>query len=1068
MSTPSGKQDTAERRFAPSGVAATLVACAALALLSPSPAFAQEGEDDATMGVARQMLRTGASIPPEAKAYLDAHPELKEKLLDGAKKQASEEGGAGKGSGRSAAAKSEKAAPPPGPRYDWRVSPYLNGLFGRRLSAEEKAVVGHFGHDLFQPREGGAAVLEDMPVAPGYVVGPGDQIIVKSWGRLEGSNKLVVDRDGKIFFPKLGPLAVAGRTFSEVRAMLAAKVAQVEGTQVEVSLGELKASRVSVVGEVRVPGWYDVSSLHTALQALYLAGGVQDIGSMRKIELRRDGRAPQKIDLYDLLLRGDNRSDLRLLQGDTLFVPVAGRLVAVAGDVRRPAIYELADEKSLAQAVQLAGGFAPSAWTRRIQVERLEAHDATVVLDIDASQLGSDKGAKAFELMDGDLIRVLPIVEDGGDVLTVEGNVRRPGRYQVKPGLTIGTLFPDEKAFLPETWFDYALLTRLTGPDLHKEMVAVNLREIVLERKTEKDLPLRGRDTLKIFPRSAFQDSRKVSISGEVRMAAPPPPPEREAARAEGLQAMDRHARPAWLRDARTATSRSATEDAEDDALEQKMAARGAAARELQGPVKDERALLGPAAAKSGLKPSEEAAMEKRLAERKAADAQPAAGADRPLPVEPGSNVLTFEIPDGARLSDVITLAGGLTRNALMTRAEIVRLDKQRELQTIYLDLAKVLAGDPAANIALEDEDKIRIHSVWEVKRRELVSIAGEVQDPGDYQLTAGMKLSDLVFKAGGFRASAFTAQAELVRRELLPDGSLLRTLTLPVALGRALEGEPSADLPLQKGDQLVVRQIPDWMARIQVKLSGEVRFPGLYSVPKGERLSSVVARAGGFTKDAYPRAAHFARESTRVAQQAAIDKLTEELEISLSEKAQEQRAAFDKEDLEYNQQQLAVRHSLIQQLRKAKATGRVIISLPEVANGGLKPGSAADLLLEDGDRLEVPKQMNVVNVVGRVYNPTGVVFDPQNPKAGHYLSAVGGPMESADDDHIFVIRADGSVAVGAGFFGRSVSSVELQPGDSVVVPERLAQSRWLKDVKDITQIAFQIAVTAAVVLKLF
>ena len=786
-----------------------VLAALALALAAAAPTLAQvdpEGASPESIESARQLLQSGATIPPEAKAYLEAHPELKEQLIQGAKKKAEGES-ADKLKTMAGPGKVATEAPPP-PRYEWQSSNYLKSLFGSRLSPAESATLSHFGHELFQPRTGGAAVLEDMPVSAGYVVGPGDQIVVKTWGRLEGTTRMTVDRDGRIFYPKIGSLDVAGKTFADVKGLLQERISKMAEVQSEVSLGELKASRVSVVGEVGAAGWYNVSSLHTALQALYLAGGVKDIGSMRRIELRRGGKVASRIDLYDLLRQGDSHADLRLLQGDTIFVPVVGRSIVVSGDVRRPAIYELAEESSLAAAIQLAGGFSASAFTRRVQVERLDAHQARIVLDLDTAQL--EKASKGFALQDGDIVRVLPIVDADENVVVLEGNVRRPGRYEAKAGLTVGGLLPDAKAFLPETWFDYALLTRLVPPDLHKELIAVNLRQIVLEQKAGADVALQGRDVLKIFPRSAFMDERKVTISGEVRGAseraplpesAPPAPRPRDAMRAEGTVV--------------TAQAETAQEDPEKPTVARRGTAR--------------------------------------------------------------DQVLTFAIPDGARISDLVTLAGGLTKDALASRAEVVRVDAAHKQQTLYFDLAKALSGDATENLLLEDEDRVRIHSVWETRlQHRSVSVSGDVRDPGEYLLTEGMKLSDLVFKAGGLRESAYGSEAELVRYAVLPDGALRKTQTFTVPLAKVLAGDAAADLALQTYDQLVVHRIPDWTGRLKVTLGGEVRFPGTYAVRKGERLGAVVARAGGFTPDAYLRAAHFARESTRKSQQLAIDRLVE------------------------------------------------------------------------------------------------------------------------------------------------------------------------------------------------
>ncbi|MHB1041136.1 MAG: SLBB domain-containing protein, partial [Desulfobacteria bacterium] len=524
-------------------------------------------------------------------------------------------------------------------------------------------------------------------------------------------------------------------------------------------------------------------------------------------------------------------------------------------------------------------------------------------------------------------------------------NVVRPGKYELKAGMTVRSLLPDANAFLPETYFDYALLTRLVPPDLRKEVVPVNLREIVLEGKKEADVALKAQDTLTVFPRSAFKDSPKVTISGEVR--------------------------------------------------------------------------------------------------------------------RPG----TFDLKKGSRVSDLVKLAGDLTRSSLLPRAEVVRIDeKTRAFRTIYFDLGKAMAGDEKENLVLEDEDQVRVHSIWETQYRKTVTVAGDVNNPGDQILTEGMRLSDLLFKAGGFKESAYTQEAELIRREVTPRGDLVKTQTLVVLPDKALAGDPAADVPLQEYDLLVVRQIPDWAEKIVVTLSGEVQFPGAYAAKKGERLSSLITRAGGFTKDAYLKAAVFTRASTQKAQQQAIDKLIEDLEMEVAQKGQQVSGALDKEDLDANRELIASRRALIEQLKKTRAKGRVIIHLE---GNGKFAGTQGDVLLEDGDRLDVPRKMNVVNVVGRVYNPTGIVFDPARDSVGYYLRLVGGPTESADRDHIFLLKADGSVVTQAtsdsGFFAfgdRGLMNTKVEPGDSILVPEKLVQTRLMKDVKDITQILYQIAVT--------
>ena len=1000
-----------------------------------------------------------ADLSPEqaemARKYLESHPEAR-KALEAAQQQKEQEalegvkpgdGNAEGGKkdlapgaeGAAAAAQEDRFAPP---SYDWRKSPYVFRLFGARLKDEEKRQLVHFGHELFAPRAGDAVILENTPADPGYVLGPGDEVVVRMWGRMEGTQRLTVDRDGKIFFPKLGSFYVAGKTFEELKTFLKGKISGIKEVSSDVSLGQMKGVRVSVIGEVRVPGWYNVSSLHTALQALSLASGVKDIGSLRRIELRRGGKAVATIDLYDFLLKGDGRSDLRLLQGDTIFVPVVGKLVVIAGEVRRPAIYELRDEKPLLDLVQVAGGFAPSAWKQRVLVERLEGNTSRVVLDANVEDL--ENGKATVDLFDGDIVRVFPILPVDVNGVTLEGNVNRPGKYELKPGMTVGALLKDAMDFLPETYFDYALLTRLVPPDLHKEVIPVNLREIVLEKKPEADVALQGRDKLTVYNRSAFRDRPKATISGEVRLTRQPPdqPPKAEIPfpAGQGLEKPLKTESSFPAGSGREKPLRTECSLAPVPGLE-------------PSPKAESQATTGKVAL--GMKSEKDFLLSKLAAESRV-----------------DNNVLTVEIQAGMRVADLVRMAGGLTRLAYLERAEVVRVDENRTYRTIYFHLGKAIAGDPEENLLLSNEDHVQIHSIMETRFKKTVLAAGEVNNAGEYVLTDGMRLSDLLFKAGGFRESAYTKEAEVIRQEISPQGDLVRTRALVVFPEKALRGEADADIPLKEYDLLVVRQIPDWSENIRVTLAGEVQFPGIYTAQKGERLSSVVERAGGFTNSAYLKAIQFNRLSTQKTQQEAIDKLIDDLEVEVAQKAQQVSGALDREDVEANKQLLEARRSLIAQLKKARAKGRVVIRLTSADQ--LK-GSTADILLEDGDRLEVPKKTNVVNVVGRVYNPTGVVYDPANDTVGYYLKMVGGPTESADRDHIFLLKSNGSVVTRenaeGGFFStgrQGLLSTRVDPGDSIVVPEKLLETRLMKDVKDITQILYQIAVSAGVLLLAF
>jgi len=244
----------------------------------------------------------------------------------------------------------------------------------------------------------------DLPVGPDYVVGPGDSLSIDLWGGISTKLVRMVDRQGRVNLPEAGPLEVSGRTLGEVQqAVQKAITTQYRGTSADVSVGKLRTIRIYVVGEVEEPGAFDISSLSTPLNALVTAGGVTGKGSLRALKHFRGRQELERIDTYDLLLRGVTPDAKKLENGDTLMVPPIGPQVTVTGMVRRPAIYELNDEKTLTDVLGLAGGILPAAALRHIEVQRLEAHEKRTMLTLDLSpDSATAPQLSTFKVQDGD------------------------------------------------------------------------------------------------------------------------------------------------------------------------------------------------------------------------------------------------------------------------------------------------------------------------------------------------------------------------------------------------------------------------------------------------------------------------------------------------------------------------------------------------------------------------------------------------------------------------------------------------------------------------------------------
>lgn len=730
--------------------------------------------------------------------------------------------------------------------------------------AVNPAPIAQFGYGYFQVSASSYAPLTDIPVGPDYVIGPGDRIMLTLWGSVEGTHELEVNRSGEIVLPKVGTLKVWGVSFGKLREVISASLARVyRDFELNVTMGKLKLMKVFVVGEVARPGDYNLSALSTIMNALSAAGGPLKSGTLRDIRIKRDGKLVESVDLYDFFLNGDKSRDIRLLPGDTVFVPVIGRVAGVAGSVRRPAIYELKGEKTLKELLALAEGFLPTGYLQRLQIARVEAHQKKVVADFNVdpgdAQKNLDQLLAAVPVQDLDVVKVFPINDLVRDHVRLTGHVLRPGDYALRSGMHLSDLVKDN--LLPEYYPNVAEVTRLLPPDSHPEVM--------------------------------------------------------------------------------------------------------------------------------------------------------------------------------------------------------------------FVDLAKALAGDPTQNLELKEFDRVKVFARNDMSEPDTVRVNGMVQRPGTYRLLANMTVRDLVLLAGNLKNSAYLDSAEITR--VRRTGATITSYPVPVNLGEAMKGNPQDNLKLEPYDELGVRMIPDWVVETEryVTLQGEVRFPGVYPVYKGERLSSVVERAGGFTSKGYLRGAKFTRKSVQEDQQKRLDEIVARTEKALADKRAELASvAASREELEAAKASLDALSKGVEKLKAARAEGRVVIRLSSLDN--LKAGPY-DLELQGGDTLVVPLTPNHVSVMGQVYNPATLVHIA-GKRLSYYLDKTGGPAADADEDGMYLLKVDGSVVsrqqVSFGLHwdeeSRSLSfgsfkTIDINPGDTLVVPQRLERIAWMRDIKDIATILGQIALTAGV-----
>ena len=389
----------------------------------------------------------------------------------------------------------------------------LEMALSRDLILEDKEPLRQYGYDIFKSTVASFIPLDDVAVGPDYIVGPGDSFNITLWGITEGIFKVKVNREGGVVLPKVGVVKVAGLTYGELRPFIKQQLGRYyESVNVGITIEDLRTIQVYVVGEVLQPGSYTLSSLSTAFNALFSAGGPTKKGSLRKIQILRSGRVIATLDLYRFLLRGDKSQDRDLRSGDTIFVPIIGPVAGITGAVFRPAIYEIKGKADLGDFIYLAGGFLPTGYLNRVQVKRVVAHEKRVVRDENVSRNRSSRKF-GITLQNMDLVEVFSIFGEVRNMVYVEGEVKYPGSYELKEGTRIKDVLPSRAAFTFNAYLPHVEVIR-TDPETRKiRIFAVDFEKLYAGDKTQ-NIVLLSLD--RIVVSSEKREEGKITLSGEV------------------------------------------------------------------------------------------------------------------------------------------------------------------------------------------------------------------------------------------------------------------------------------------------------------------------------------------------------------------------------------------------------------------------------------------------------------------------------------------------------------------------------------------------------------------------
>ena len=833
-------------------------------------------------------------------------------------------------------------------------------------------VLSRFGEDIFDKEVSTFAPSDNNPVPQGYVLGPGDTLNLVLYGNDTLQTQLTVDREGSVNFPLLGPIAVAGMTWTQAREYIDSLVVeQLIGTKVVISVGRLKSINVFMAGEVAVPGTYSISALATVIQSVYVAGGVSPIGSYRDIRVNRGGRTVAVLDLYDLLLKGSLNGDIRLQSGDVVFVPRALPLVGIQGEVRKPGIYEVKPDETLRDVLEMAGRATSAAYLENALFERREITSSIrQLLDID---LRDDEQLNQA-LIDGDRLTILKVADEMSNPLTILGAVERPGLYAWSEGVRISSFIGGVDGYLKkDADRDIALIIRRKNERLDVQVLSFSPLRAIAGVGSEDDPVLFAHDEVLFFDRNqSRQDALAPLMSKLKKQASPGIVP--NVVTIKGLR-------------------------------------RGSGSYPLEGArgLRELVVLAGGASAfdedvdlRTGLIVTQDG--------------------DRKVSVEAFN---LGEVSNSEFESDEdLTLTAG-AEVYIFNRVESERSNRQALMTEIIAKL------DSQAN----DKDG-----------PEVIRIEGRVRVPGIYPLIKNQDVRSHLDLAGGYLEGAYTIKAEVVRSivsaEQESDTEIIQiNLSDEVALKR---------VKLLPRDIIRINTIPGWSEGEYITLLGEVRFPGRYALEKGESLSSVLARAGGLTQRAFPAGAIYVNKNAAVKQLAEARRM---LKIKFDSRAEDVTMPADIGEDALNSVIAPGGGAELDLDLEEEWLGRITVNLKAIIEGNV----SADLVVQDGDSLTVPVLVNYVSVVGEVFNP-GNFSLPATGDVDSLVELAGGVTRFSDAKRTFVIKADGSVVRSKTNRWLMKGSGEdgLSAGDTIVVPTNPDYERPLKYWQSLSSVIFQ------------
>jgi len=591
----------------------------------------------------------------------------------------------------------------------------------------------------------------DIKPPSNYILGVGDQIVVSIWGYADYNRLFYIDKDGYIQQENIGRVYLKGLTLEQAKELLRTRFASaymIDKSQFDVSLNYSRVITINVVGDVENPGSYTFPAINTAYNILAYVGGPSKSGTIRDIQIKRDGKIVRRFDLYKFLFYPEKQDDIFLDNNDYIYVPAQKNIVRVEGAVNKEGKYEMLPGETFDDLLKYCGNFKPDAFTKVIQIRRFE-NNKQILLDIDLDSM--KRIGKRVELFNGDVVGVRSIPEKVKNYVDVFGSVLLPGKYQWKEGDRVWDLIKKAQGLKEDAYLEEAYVVRTNYDDFRKHTFKINLNNIISDINSPDNIPLAFRDVLEIYSKTDYFDKFDIEVKGEVRKP--------------------RH----------------------------------------------------------------------------------------------------FESEKGMSLKDALIMCGGLKEEALLDKIIIYRVNDDLTEKLISFKIDTTNNFENMDTFLLKKRDKIYVLKDLRRIDRYYIEVNGMTRINDTFPYMEGMTLADAIILAKGFKMEAAANRIEIARianyDKAISQSVPTQVTILSYSISKNVGKDPVANsIKLQPFDQIFVRPTPEFEYQMKVSVKGEVLYPGEYVLTtKDEKISSLIERAGGLTRFAYPDGATLNRSENGI-----------------------------------------------------------------------------------------------------------------------------------------------------------------------------------------------------------